>query len=124
GPFAVAALPPLGDMRLAQFFLCITALSFLSLAAVIHERDRAARELGDLYHTVRQSERRLRDVVETMPTFAWTARSDGVIDFVSRHWRTYSGLSEEVASAAGWPAAAHPADLGRPPARLPPPLPA
>ena len=117
GPFAVADLPPLGDMRLAQFFLCITALSFLSLAAVIHERDRAARELGDLYHTVRQSERRLRDVVETMPTFAWTARSDGVIDFVSRHWRTYSGLSEEDASGAGWPAAVHPVDIGRHEAR-------
>jgi len=117
GPFAVADLPPLGDMRLAQFFLCITALSFLSLAAVIHERDRAARGLGDLYHAVRQSERRLLDVVETMPTFAWTARSDGVIDFVNRHWRTYSGLSEEDASGAGWPAAVHPADLGRHEAR-------
>jgi PAS domain S-box-containing protein len=117
GPFAVADLPPLGDMRLAQFFLCITALSFLSLAAVIHERDRAARELGDLYYAVRQSERRLLDVVETMPTFAWTARSDGVIDFVNRHWRTYSGLSEEDASGAGWPAAVHPADLGRHEAR-------
>src|SRR5262245_2760023 len=117
GPFAVADLPPLGDMRLAQFFLCITALSFLSLAAVIHERDRAARELGDLYHAVRQSERRLLDVVETMPTFAWTARSDGVIDFVNRHWRTYSGLSEEDASGAGLAAAVHPADLGRHEAR-------
>ncbi|HKA30205.1 MAG TPA: PAS domain S-box protein, partial [Candidatus Binatia bacterium] len=117
GPFAVADLPPLGDMRLAQFFLCITALSFLSLAAVIHERDRAARELGDLYHAVRQSERRLLDVVETMPTFAWTARSDGVIDFVNRLWRTYSGLSEEDALGACWPAAVHPADLDRHEAR-------
>src|SRR5262249_10550946 len=117
GPFAVADLPPLGDMRLAQFFLCITALSFLSLAAVIHERDRAARDLGALAQPGRHSERGLWVGVETIPAFAGGARSDGVIDLVNRFGRPSWGLSEEDALGACCPAGVHPADLDRHEAR-------
>jgi len=37
----------------------------------------------------------LRDVIETIPTFAWTALPDGSVDFVNRHWQEYTGLSTE-----------------------------
>jgi PAS domain S-box-containing protein len=60
---------------------------------------------------LRLQEKKLRDVIETMPTFAWTALPDGSDDFVNRHWNEYTGLSTEDSVGAGWEAAVHPADL-------------
>jgi len=62
---------------------------------------------------VRRQERKLRDVIETMPTFAWTALPDGSVDFVNRHWQEYTGLSNERTAGSGWQEAAHPEDLKR-----------
>ena len=71
--------------------------------------------LGILYQIrirqVRRQESKLRDVIETIPTFAWTALPDGSLDFVNRHWHQYSGLSTERTIGSGWEAAVHPADL-------------
>jgi PAS domain S-box-containing protein len=52
-------------------------------------------------------------VIETMPTFAWTALPDGSLDFVNRHWQEYTGLSLERTVGWGWQEAAHPEDLAR-----------
>jgi PAS domain S-box-containing protein len=62
---------------------------------------------------VRRQEKKLRDVIETIPTFAWTALPDGSEDFVNRHWHEYSGLSAKESVGSGWEAAVHPADLKR-----------
>jgi PAS domain S-box-containing protein len=62
---------------------------------------------------LRRQEKKLRDVIETMPTFAWTALPDGSRDFVNRHWQEYTGLSTEKSVGSGWEAAVHPDDLKR-----------
>ena len=62
---------------------------------------------------VRHQEKNLRDVIETMPTAAWTALPDGSVDFVNRHWQEYTGLSNERTAGSGWQEAAHPEDLKR-----------
>ncbi|MGC2538305.1 MAG: PAS domain S-box protein [Candidatus Sulfotelmatobacter sp.] len=62
---------------------------------------------------LRRQEKKLRDVVETVPTFAWTALPDGSIDFANRNWVEYSGLSTENTAGSGWEAAVHPEDLKR-----------
>jgi len=62
---------------------------------------------------LRHQEMKLRDVVETIPTFAWTALPDGSIDFANRNWEQYSGLSTENTAGSGWEAAVHPEDLKR-----------
>ena len=62
---------------------------------------------------LRRQEKKLRDVIETMPTFAWTALPDGSVDFVNRHWQEYTGLSTEKTAGSGWEAAVHPEDLKR-----------
>ena len=62
---------------------------------------------------VRRQERKLRDVIETIPTFAWTALPDGSVDFVNRHWQEHTGLSAQQTAGSGWEAAVHPADLKR-----------
>jgi PAS domain S-box-containing protein len=62
---------------------------------------------------LRRQEKKLRDVIETMPTFAWTALADGYVDFVNSHWEEYTGLSTEKTLGSGWEAAVHPEDLLR-----------
>jgi PAS domain S-box-containing protein len=58
-----------------------------------------------------RQEKKLRDVIETMPTFAWTILPDGTGDFVNRHWHEYTGLSVAESVGSGWQAAVHPTDL-------------
>jgi len=60
---------------------------------------------------LRRQEKKLRDVVETIPTFAWTALPDGALDFINHYWVEYTGLSAEKTMGSGWKAAVHPADL-------------
>src|SRR5208283_4940841 len=62
---------------------------------------------------LRRQERKLRDVIETIPTFAWTALPNGLVDFGNHHWQQYTGLSTEKTVGSGWQAAVHPKDLGR-----------
>ena len=62
---------------------------------------------------LRRQEQKLRDVIETIPTFAWTALPDGAVDFVNRHWEEYTGISSEKTIGSGWEAAVHPEDLKR-----------
>ena len=54
--------------------------------------------------------RQLRDVIETIPAMAWTARPDGSNAFVNRRWAEYTGLSAEGSAGSGWTAAVHPED--------------
>jgi PAS domain S-box-containing protein len=60
---------------------------------------------------LRRQEKKLRDVIETMPTFAWTALPDGSVDFANRHWQEYTGLSTEETVGSGWETAVHPEDV-------------
>ncbi len=44
---------------------------------------------------LRQSEDRLRLIIDTIPTMAWTCRPDGAVDFINKRWLSYTGLSLE-----------------------------
>ena len=44
---------------------------------------------------VRQSEKQLRDVIETMPAMAFTALPDGSTEFLNRRFTEYTGLKAE-----------------------------
>jgi PAS domain S-box-containing protein len=101
--FSAADVPPLTGIHVVQLFLGVTALSFLSLAAVIVERDRASRDL-------RQSEKELRDVIDTIPTGVGAALPDGSMEFVNRRSAEYSGMDS---TGFRWQAAIHPDDLRR-----------
>jgi PAS domain S-box-containing protein len=64
-------------------------------------------------HQLKSQEKRLRDVVETIPTMTFTALSDGSSTFVNKRWTEYTGLSVEQSSGTGWQCAIHPEDLVR-----------
>jgi PAS domain S-box-containing protein len=59
----------------------------------------------------RREEKHLRDVVETIPAMAFSARSDGSTEFVNRPWLDYTGLSEKANLDSGWQLTIHPDDL-------------
>jgi PAS domain S-box-containing protein len=75
----------------------------LAMVENITERVRAEEEL-------RRSEDRLRLIIDTIPTMAWSLGPDGAVDFVNQRWMDYTGLSleEELEDPTR---AVHPEDL-------------
>jgi len=61
---------------------------------------------------LKKAEDRVRLVINTIPTMAWTVRPDGVVDFVNQRWLDYTGLSleNEIEDPAR---IVHPEDLPR-----------
>jgi PAS domain S-box-containing protein len=86
---------------------------FASRAAAELKRQKAEDELRTTLQERERMRKELRDVIETIPTSAWTAVADGSVEFVNRRWREYTGLSGEGSSGSGWQAAVHPEDIGR-----------
>jgi PAS domain S-box-containing protein len=84
------------------WFLALCVAVFLAMLWMVH-RVRMQQ--------VRRQERKLRDVVETIPNVAWSALPDGSVDFVNRNWEEYTGLSTEKTVGSGWQEAVHPEDL-------------
>jgi len=64
------------------------------------------RALGEL----KNSERKLRQVIDTIPTLAWCNLPDGSNEFLNRRWHEYTGLSPEESRGWGWQTAIHPDD--------------
>ena len=64
-------------------------------------------------HQLKSQEKRLRDVVETIPAMTFTASSGGSATFINKRWTEYTGLSVEQSSGAGWQHAIHLEDLRR-----------
>ena len=62
---------------------------------------------------LRRSEKELRDVIETIPVMAFSARTDGFVEFVNRRYLEYTNLTPESASGSSWQATVHPDDLER-----------
>src|SRR5258706_7030497 len=59
----------------------------------------------------RDSEARLRKILDTIPALAWCNLSDGSNDFVNQRWSDYTGLSQEEVKRVGCKVAIHPEDL-------------
>jgi PAS domain S-box-containing protein len=62
---------------------------------------------------LRESEDRLRLVVDTIPAIVWSALPDGSVDFVNDRWLQYTGLSRGESLGWGWTATIHPDDVAR-----------
>jgi len=60
---------------------------------------------------LRTSQRKLGFIINTMPTFAWSARPDGSVDFLNERWVEYTGISAEQALDWKWTVSVHPDDL-------------
>ena len=83
------------------------------IARIAIERERSRLALTKALDEIRNSENRLRSIIDTIPALAWSARPDGSAEFLNRPWLDYAGLSAEEASDWGWTIAVHPDDRGR-----------
>jgi len=57
------------------------------------------------------SEKQFRQMVDEIPTLAWSCLPDGSGEFLNKQWLDYTGLSVEPAPALHWKAVVHPDDL-------------
>lgn len=68
-------------------------------------------ELKRAEQAVRESEYKLRQIIDTVPGLLWSAGPDGEPTHVSQRLLDYSGLRLEDFKHGGWEAFAHPADF-------------
>lgn len=59
---------------------------------------------------LRNDEKRLRDILESLPQLFWTCRFDGPCDYLSRQWIDYTGIPESEQLGYGWLEQLHPDD--------------
>ena len=78
------------------------------MASVTRQRSQEA--LSRALDELKNSERKLRQVIDTIPTLAWSILPDGSNEFLNKRWHEYTGLSPEESHGSGWQAAIHPED--------------
>jgi PAS domain S-box-containing protein len=81
------------------------------IAVIAIEGERSQEALRSAFEEVRNSETRLRKIIDTIPTLAWCSLPDGTGIFWNRRWHEYTGLSLDVVRGWGWQDAIHPEDL-------------
>ncbi len=89
----------------------VVQLAGTTIDVTEHYRARAA--LQKAFAELQKSEDRLRVIINTIPTLAWSTRPDGSADFFNQRWLDYTGLSAEQALDWGWLAVTHPDDESR-----------
>jgi formate hydrogenlyase transcriptional activator len=114
----------------AVFLLYFTVIAVVSLTGDFHRvvdasgdvvecvgttgdatEQRNAREaLEKAFEEIKQSEVRLRTIIDTIPVMAWCALPDGFAEFHNKRWLDYTGLSDEQGRGWGWRTAFHPED--------------
>ena len=88
-----------------------TLLYWIGVNHYIDDAKRAEQALQRSEAELRRSEKELREVIDTIPTMAWSALPDGSNAYVNKRFVEYSGLSAVQAAGSGWQVAIHPDDL-------------
>lgn len=59
----------------------------------------------------RANEVDVRNIIDSIPAFAWSAQPDGWVDFVNEHYLNFTGMPLEQLLGWRWLAAVHPDDI-------------
>jgi PAS domain S-box-containing protein len=81
-------------------------------AELLREGERREQELLLAEQRI-ASERRYRFLTNALPQVVWTARPDGVVDYLNQRWEQLTGLPLEELGDSGWLVAVHPDDVLR-----------
>ena len=81
------------------------------IALIAIERQRSQEALRSASEEIRNSEAKLRKIIDTIPTLAWCSLPDGTGVFWNRRWHEYTGLTLEAVRGWGWQDAIHPEDV-------------
>ena len=104
-------------LRLFEFTFIATVAIFLIAArkraeqSLRQARDELEIKVAERTAVACASEKKLRDLIETIPAMAFVTRPDGANEFVSRQWIEFSGFSCADSAGAGGAASIHPDDL-------------
>ena len=104
-------------LRLFEFVFIATVAIFLIAArkraeqSLRQARDELEIKVAERTAVACASEKKLRDLIETIPAMAFVTRPDGANEFVSRQWIEFSGFSSAESAGAGGAASIHPDDL-------------
>ena len=82
-----------------------------NIAVIAIKGERSQTALKNAFEEIKQSEARLRKIIDTIPTLAWCGLPDASKEFFNKRWHDYTGLSPEEASGWGWKVTIHPDDL-------------
>lgn len=81
--------------------------------------DMLARQAADLIERKRteaallESERKFRQLADSMPQIVWTARPDGLVDYFNERWYQFTGFERDRFGQGSWEPLLHPADIAR-----------
>jgi formate hydrogenlyase transcriptional activator len=81
------------------------------IARIAIGRQRSQEALKTALDEIKNSETKLRHVIDAIPTLAWCNLPDGPNEFLNKRWHEYTGLSPEESHGWGWQAAFHPEDI-------------
>jgi hypothetical protein len=77
----------------------------------ITEQHETRTALEKAFADLKKSEDQLREIINTIPTLAWSAGPDGSSEFFNERWLDYTGLTLDEARDRGWKVAIHPDDV-------------
>jgi formate hydrogenlyase transcriptional activator len=80
------------------------------VALIAIELEQSHLALKKAFVEIKNSEDRLRTIIDAIPAMAWSARPDGSAEFFNRRWLDYARLSAEEAANWGWTVALYPED--------------
>ena len=81
------------------------------LAATNEKLKKSEAALQKALDGIQESEAKLRQVIDAIPTLAWCNLPEGSNEFLNKSWHEYTGLSPEESHGWGWRVAFHPDDL-------------
>src|SRR5260370_32458495 len=93
----------------AEDLALIEAAGRIALIAI--ERQRSQEALTKALDEITNSETKLRQEIDTIPTLAWCNLPDGSNEVLNKRWHDYTGLSPEESHGWGWQVAFHPEDM-------------
>ena len=67
-------------------------------------------ERKQIEESIKNNEKRFRELIESLPQLFWTCRVDGPCDYLSKQWVDYTGVPEEEQLGYRWLEQLHPED--------------
>jgi two-component system, LuxR family, sensor kinase FixL len=104
--------PFLADSPLhIQFFLFVIGVPSLFVAVLSRERQQGNKLLRQAYVTLRESERRFREMADSSPVMIWMTDTEKLCTYCNRGWLEFTGRTLEEELGNGWAEGIHPDDF-------------
>jgi PAS domain S-box-containing protein len=94
-----------------QFFLFVIGVPSLFVAVLSRERQQGNRLLRQAYVTLRESERRFREMADSSPVMIWMTDTEKLCTYCNRGWLEFTGRTLEQELGNGWTEGIHPDDF-------------